>query len=135
MVGFVLGLLHGIAVNFVVLLIVAAKPIALLLPVIIASALILQTGRRATMIYGACVGLLVGWPVTALIYGDDASIWPVGAGSAGAGAMSALALWQSCLKHYSGGNIDIPDGRRASMALAAKGMLVIGGLLVVVFFL
>ncbi len=123
-VAFIFGIVHMIPLVFLGMLVSMTKTIALLLPVIICSALLLRTSRRATMIYGAGVGLFVGWPVALLLYGKAAADTIMAPGILGAGAMFALAVWQLCLRRYLPADRAAAPGRLAlwwgSLGIVAK---------------
>jgi hypothetical protein len=128
-VAFIFGIVHMIPLVFLGMLVSMTKTIALLLPVIIGSALLLKTSRRATMIYGAGVGLFVGWPVALLLYGKAAADAIMAPGIVSAGAMFALAVWQLCLKRYLPADRAAAPGRLAlwwgSLGITARTGIVL----------
>lgn len=103
----VFSLFHLTSIVFMFMLVSMALPTVLMSPLVVASALVLRTNRRETMIYGALVGLFIGWPVALMIYENAAADTGTLLGCAGAGAMFALALWQLCLRPY------VPPGRQS----------------------
>lgn len=123
-VAFIFGIAHMLSLTFPAMLVFMAKPTAALLPVVIGSALVLQTSRRATVLYGAGVGLFIGWPVAVLLFQKEAASGRVAAASGGAGAMFALGLWQFCLRHYCSADPNTTPGRLArwwaSLGISAK---------------
>lgn len=57
------SLIYIFAANFVLMLIVLAKPALITLPVITEFVITLQTECRRSMTLWACVGILICWPV------------------------------------------------------------------------
>jgi len=137
--GFILTVPHLIVMAFLVGIIMGVLPILTMLPLATVAALGLQTRKAGTIITGAVLGALIGGPVTLGRMIEKASDGVVVAGSAGAGAMFSLALWQFCLRHYNARNETPASGRFMrwwrSSGLVTKVATVIAGVVVVAFFL